>query len=256
MNFRHSIGALVAVLLMLFASCASNKKIIYLQDPDALNPTVQSYANPIEPDDNVMITVTSDDPELAMPFNLMYLTTKSTEARTSNDQSMRGYLVDENGEIDFPVLGRIKLAGMTRIEAEQKIKELLKPHLVNPGVNLRVINFKISVLGEVKNPGMQTIEGERVTVLEALSAAGDLTIYGKRNQITILREEKGVRTINEVDITSTDFVNSPYYYLSRNDVVYVKPNKTKVNSSIIGPNLTVGISAISLLITIITLSTR
>lgn len=256
MNIRHSIILGALAILLLFASCASDKKIVYLQDHNALESTVSSYANPIEPDDNLMITVTSDDPELAMPFNLMYLTSRSTEMRNMTNDSSNGYLVDEKGEIDFPIIGKIKLAGMTRSEAEQKIKELLKPHLAAPGVNLRIMNFKISVLGEVKNPGMQTVDGERITVLEALSAAGDLTIYGKRNQITILREENGVRTINEIDITTTDFINSPYYYLSHNDVVYVKPNKTKVNSSVIGPNLTVGISAISLLITIITLSTR
>src|SRR5690606_29463957 len=226
MNFRLSVGTLAAFLILLFGSCASNKKILYLQDPAAVNSAIQSYANVIEPDDNLMITVTSEDPELAMPFNLMYLTTKSTEMRNVGNDPAMGYLVDENGQIDFPILGKINIAGMTRTEAEQKIKDLLKPHLANPGVNLRVLNFKISVLGEVKNPGVQTIQGERVTVLQALSAAGDLTIYGKRDEITILREEKGVRTINEVDITSTDFINSPYYFLSHNDVVYVKPNKT------------------------------
>ncbi len=250
-----SLSALL-VLLLLITSCASDKTILYLQDTASLNSTVQSYANVIEPDDNIMITVTAEEPSLAAPFNLTYLTTMSTEMRNTTNESLMGYLVDDRGEIDFPVVGKIKLAGMTRSEAEDKVKELLRPHIVNPGVNLRIMNFKISVLGEVKNPGVQPVNGDRITVFEALSAAGDLTIYGKRNEIMILREENGVRTINEVDITSTSFISSPYYYLAHNDVVYVKPNKTKINSSVIGPNLTVGISAISLLITIITLTTR
>ncbi len=257
MNFRSSatFGYLIALLLMI-TSCASNKKILYLQDAGAMNSAVQSYANVIEPDDNVMITITSDVPALAMPFNNTYLSMQSTDVRNSTNPELQGYLIDESGEIDFPILGKIKLAGLTRVEAEDKIKVLLKPHIVNAGVNLRVLNFKVSVLGEVKNPGAFPIKGDRFTILEALGAAGDLTIYGNRSEIMIIREEKGVRSINEVDITSTDFINSPYYYLSHNDVVYVKPNKTKVNSSVVGPNLTVGISAISLLITIITLSTR
>ncbi|HEX8563118.1 MAG TPA: polysaccharide biosynthesis/export family protein [Flavobacterium sp.] len=257
MNFRNFIATGAILFLLLFVtSCASDKTILYLQDSAALNPKVQSYANVIEPDDNIAITVTADEPELAAPFNLMYLTTKSTQANSSINESLMGYLVDDRGEIDFPVVGKVKLAGMTRSEAEDKIKSLLRPHLANPGVNLRIMNFKISVLGEVKAPGVQSVNGDRITVLEALSAAGDLTIYGKRDEIMVLREEGGTRTLNTIDITSTEFINSPYYYLAHNDVVYVKPNKTKINSSIIGPNLTVGISAISLLITIITLSTR
>ena len=118
------------------------------------------------------------------------------------------------------------------------------------------MNFKVSVLGEVANPGSQKIDSDRVTLLEALSNAGDLTIYGKRDKILVLRESEGVRSLQEVDITTTDFIDSQYYYLAHNDVVYVTPNKTRVNSSIIGPNLTVGLSAITLLISIITLSIR
>ncbi len=246
----------IAVLLGLMCSCARNKSILYLQDAKNLNPELQSFANTIQPDDNVMITVTADEAELAAPFNLIYLTGESIQSRNITNDVMLGYLVDGKGEIDFPRLGKIKLGGLTRIDAEQKIRGLLKPHIKNPGVNLRVLNFKISVLGEVKNPGSQKVEGDRITLLEALSNAGDLTIYGKRNKILILREEEGVRTMKEIDIRTTEFVNSQYYYLAHNDVVYVKPNKTRVNSAVIGPNLTVGISAISLLITIITLSIR
>lgn len=247
---------LCIALTSILVSCAPNRSILYLQDPEKLNPQLQSFANVIQPDDNVMITITADEPELAAPFNLLYLTTQSNQAKTMSNDAMMGYLVDVDGEIDFPRIGKIKLAGLTRIEAEDKIKGLLKPYLNNPGINLRILNFKISVLGEVESPGSQTINGDRITLLEALSNAGDLTIYGKRNKIVILRESEGVRSMKEVDITTTDFINSEYYYLSHNDVVYVTPNKTRVNSSIIGPNLTVGISAISLLITIITLSTR
>ena len=252
-NFQHIVISLV--ILAFLGSCAPNKSTLYLQEAERLNPNLRSYANIIEPDDNVMITITADEPVLAAPFNNLYLNEKSTESKTTND-AMLGYLVDLNGEIDFPRIGKIKIAGLTRIEAEEKVKNLLKPYINNPGINLRILNFKVSVLGEVAKPGSQKIDSDRVTLLEALSNAGDLTIYGKRDKILVLRESEGVRSLQEVDITTTDFIDSQYYYLAHNDVVYVTPNKTRVNSSIIGPNLTVGLSAITLLISIITLSIR
>jgi polysaccharide export outer membrane protein len=174
----------------------------------------------------------------------------------NNNDVLTSYLIDQDGNIDLAGIGKIKLAGLTRIEAEAKIKELLEKQLVNPNVNLRVINFKVSVIGEVEHPGSVKVVGDRITILEALSMAGDMTIYGKRKEVVVIREDEGVRSINTVDITDSNIVNSPFYYLNHNDVVYVKPNKTKVNSSVIGPNLTVAISAVSLLVTIIALSTR
>ncbi len=227
-----------------------------MHDQSGFNENLQNYTNTLQPDDILSITITSDEPELANDFNIMYLNLRSTEMRTLNDESLYTYLIDQNGEIEFPVLGKIKMAGLTRNEAEEAIKRKLKDYLVNPGVNLRVVNFKVSVLGEVQRPGVQRIQGDRVSILEALSMAGDMTIYGKRQEVMVIREKDGVKTMTELDITKADFINSPYYYLSHNDVVYIKPNRTRVNSSVIGPNLTVGISAISLLITIITLSTR
>ena len=145
---------------------------------------------------------------------------------------------------------------MTRIEAIQKVKSLLTNHIKDPLVNIRILNFKVSVLGEVNKPGVHTIQSERITLLEALSLSGDMTIYGKRNSILIIREIEGEKVIKKVDITKRDFINSPYYYLSQNDVIYVEPNKTKVNASVVGPNITVGISALSLIITIIALTLR
>lgn len=255
MNTTKFILVASLIFLGLLTSCAPNKSILYLQDGQNLNPNLQSYANKIQPDDNVLITVTADEPTLAAPFNNMYLNDKVTDAQSMSD-AMIGYLVDINGEIDFPRIGKIKIGGLTRLEAEAEIKELIKPYINNPGVNLRILNFKVSVLGEVSNPGSQKIDGDRITLLEALSNAGDLSIYGKRDKIMVLREVEGVRSMEQVDIRSTDFINSPYYYLAHNDVVYVAPNRTRVNASVIGPNLTVGLSAITLLISIISLSTR
>jgi polysaccharide export outer membrane protein len=246
----------IATVIVL-SSCASNKNVLYIQNSSGVTvDNTLTYANVLQTDDNIIITVTSAEPELASQFNLMYLNLRSSEIRTLSDENLYTYLINQNGDIDFPVLGTIKIAGLTRIEAENKIKELLKKHIVDPGVSIRVINFKVSVLGEVLRAGSQHVVGDRVTLLEAISMAGDLTIYGNRKEIMIIREADGVKTISEVDITDANFINSPYYYLDHNDVVYVKPNKTRVNSSVIGPNITVGISALSLLITIIALSTR
>jgi polysaccharide export outer membrane protein len=246
------------VLSVLFGSCASNSKIVYMNNAEqGQSGTLVKYENVLQPDDKLAIIVTADEPALAAPFNLIYVSLQSNQLNNvNNNDALTSYLIDQKGEIDFPGVGKVKLAGLTRIEAEKKIKDILSKQIQNPGVNLRVINFKVSVSGEVVRPGPVVVNGDRITILEALSAVGDLTIYGKRKEIMIIREKEGVKTIGYVDITDKDIINSPYYYLCQNDVIYVKPNKTKVNSSVIGPNLTVGISAISLIVTIIALSTR
>lgn len=257
MNLQvKNIGKILLICMVLFlTSCASNKNILYIQNPPEQG-SVLKYENTLQPDDMLLITVTADEPEVAKDFNLLYLNLQSTETRNASDQILYSYQVDQMGEINFPVLGKIKLAGLTRIEAENKIKTLLKDYVVNAGVTIKVLNFKVSVLGEVNNPGEITVQGDRITILEALSKAGDMTIYGKRKEILLIREKDGVQTITPIDITKSDFITSPYYYLAHNDVIYVKPNKTRVNSSVIGPNITVGISALSLVITIIALSTK
>lgn len=166
------------------------------------------------------------------------------------------YLVDSNGMIDYPVLGKIKIGGLSKNQAIIHLQDLLKEHIKDAIVNIRILNFKLTVLGEVNRPGSFTIPSERITLLEALGQAGDLSIYGSRKNILILRENNGTTTTQRIDITKSDFINSEWYYLRQNDVVYVEPNKTRINSSAVGPNLTIGISALSLLVTIIALSTR
>lgn len=246
----------VVLVFFAFASCASNKKIHYLQNAAGEMENVLQYENTLQPDDNLLITVTAPNSELAKEFNIMFLYTQSTDMRSTGTDAPFTFLIDQKGEIDFPVLGKLKLAGMTRIQAETLLKEKISMYLKNPGVNLRVTNFKVSVLGEVARPGELPVVGDRITIFEALSAAGDLTIYGKRKDVMIIREKDSVKKISYVDLTSPDIITSPYYYLSHNDVIYVKQNKTRVNSSVVGPNLTLALSTISLLITIITLTTR
>ncbi|WP_269686707.1 polysaccharide biosynthesis/export family protein [Flavobacterium lacustre] len=241
---------------LLFFSCAPRKEIVYYQNIDRL-PTAKSntYEVTIQPDDLLLIIVSAEDPEIALPFNL-----KSVSVGTANKQdlvrgqeTMQLYLVDANGTIDFPVLGKLKVSGLTRSAVLQLFQDKIGMYIKNPIVNLRIMNFKISIQGEVVAPGTYTIDSERITLIEALSKARDLTIYGKRDNILIIREIDGVKTYNRVDITQADFINSPFYYLAQNDVVYVEPNKNRINAAAVGPNTGVIISITSLLITIITL---
>lgn len=251
--FKRSLLLFLALFLF---SCASRKDIAYYQDIDIVSfkEKTNSYEIKIQPDDLLMIIVSADDPEIAAPFNLKsYTTVNPTKQDVAGSQTTQLYLVDTNGCIDFPVLGRLKVSGMARSQLVQLFQDKISAYIKNPIINLRIMNFKISVQGEVTLPGTYTINSERVTLIEALSMAKDLTIYGKRDNILIIREIDGVKTYNRVDITKANFMNSPFYYLAQNDVVYVEPNKNKVNGSAVGPNTGVIISITSLLITLITL---
>lgn len=241
-------------LLFVFFSCASRKNIVYYQDIDSLSKeqNLSSYEIKIQPDDLLMILVSSDDPEAAVPFNLKtYSISNNNKADIARAQeTVQTYLVDQNGNIEFPVLGNIKIGGLTRTEALQFMQSKITKYIKNPIINLRITNFKISLQGEVNLPGTYSVVSERITLIEALSMGKDLTIYGKRNNILVIRENNGQKTYNRVDITKSDFINSPFYYLAQNDVVYVEPNKTRVNSSAVGPNTSVIISAISILVSL------
>jgi polysaccharide export outer membrane protein len=242
---------LIALFVVLFlSSCASRKDIVYLQDVenDATINQALSYEPVIKCDDMLSVIVAADQPDLTIPFNLPQI--QGNYQVSDNQEGIKTYLVDAAGYIDFPVIGKVKLAGLTRTQAKNELEVKIKEYIKEPSVNLRILNYKISVLGEVNKPNTYKIASERVTLLEAISLAGDMTIYGKRNNVLVIREVDGKKTFNRVDLTNKDFISSPFYYLNQNDVVMVEPNKTKINSSVIGPNLTVTISALSLLTTI------
>ena len=243
------------ILIFSFFSCASRKDMLYLQNSES-KETTTSYEPFLQPDDVLLIIISSENPEIAAPYNLKSVSLQGSLEESTGTERLQTYIVDKNGNIEFPVIGTIHLGGLTKNEAVSKIKEKLQDHVKDAVVNLRILNFKISILGEVAKPGSYSVKSERITLLEALSLAGDLTIYGKRKTILLIREKNGNRVMERIDITKSDFVNSPYYYLSQNDVIYVEPNKTRINSSMIGPNLTIGISALSLVVTIIALTTR
>ncbi|SFD00422.1 polysaccharide biosynthesis/export family protein [Flavobacterium phragmitis] len=240
-------------ILFLFFSCASKKNILYYQDIDSLNTgTLSSYEVKIQPDDLLMIVVSADDPEVAMPFNLKTYSVASNNRQdvARNQETVQLYLVDHIGDIEFPILGKIHVGGLSRTEVLQLLQSKIGQYIKNPIINVRITNFKISLQGEVNLPGTYSVTSERITLIEAISMAKDLTIYGKRNNILIIRENNGVKSYNRVDITKSDFINSPFYYLNQNDVVYVEPNRTRVNSSAVGPNTSVIISTVSILVSL------
>lgn len=242
-------------VLLLLVSCVAREKVLYLQQSAAVN-SVTSYEPILQPDDVVMITVTSENPEVAAPYNLSVITVQGSTENAAGTQRMQTYILDKEGKIEFPMLGSIVLGGLTKTEAVATLKGLLKDHINDAVINFRILNFKVTVLGEVQKPGTYTVSSERITLLEAIGMSGDMTIYGNRKNVLLIREKNGTKTTERIDLTKSDFLNSSSYYLSQNDVVYVEPNKTKINSSVIGPNLTVGISALSLIVTIIALTVK
>jgi len=258
MNYFFLIKKTLAlVFLFLLFSCASRKEVVYYQNIDTLGSSEKSnsYEIKIQPDDLLMIIVSADDPEIAIPFNLKSISIQSPgklDAATGQ-QTMQLYLTDANGFIEFPVLGKLKVSGMSRSEVLAMLQQKIGVYIKNPMINLRIMNFKISLQGEVNVPGTYPVISERITLMEALSMAKDLTIYGKRDNVLIIREIDGIKSYNRVDITKADFINSPFYYLAQNDVVYVEPNKTKINGAGVGPNTGVIISITSILITLVTL---
>ena len=247
------------IVLLLF-SCASPKDVVYYQGIEGIAGKNQeaTYEIKIQPDDLLMIIVSAEDPEIAMPFNLksVSMVNPSRQDLVRSQETMQLYLVDAVGAIEFPVLGKLKVSGLSRTEVLQMLQKKIGVYIKNPIINLRIMNFKVSVQGEVNLPGSYPIASERVTLIEALTMAKDLTIYGKRNNILVIREIDGVKSYNRVDITQANFINSPFYYLAQNDVIYVEPNRNKINGAAIGPNTGVIISATSLLIALITILLR
>ncbi len=246
------------LLMLLVFSCKPREELVYYQNIDGLaaSEKLNSYEIKIQPDDLLMIIVSAEDPETAIPFNLSTISVPSATTNSvmssRGQESMQSYLVDASGSIDFPVLGKLKVGGLSRSELMQLLHTKIAAYIKNPIINIRLMNFKVSLQGEVTQPGTYPINSDRVTLIEAITMAKDLTIYGKRNNILIIREVNGIKTYNRVDITKADFINSPFYYLAQNDVVYVEPNKAKINGAAVGPNTGVIISITSLLITVIT----
>lgn len=254
-NFRYSM-----LLITLFSaiSCVSKKEIVYFQNDDIDQSMVSnSYKTIIKPDDLLQITITALDTEAVKPFNLAAVTYSTSSNSAIGLAQQQNYLVDTKGEIDFPVLGKLKIGGLTRDELIELLKTKLSPdYILNPNINIRIANYKVTVLGDVRNPGSYTIPNERITILEAIGLAGDLNLSGQRNNVLVQREEDGKKVQYKVDLLSKKLFTSPVYYLQQNDVVYVEPNYARIQSASSNSNTSLFISMTSLLIGIITLLTR
>ena len=258
-RFFRKAKLLLGVLLLL-TGCTSYQKIPYLQDFETVNATEEvtaMYDAHIRPKDLLTITVNTTDPEAAAPFNLTVQSAANSNLTqwVTQQAALQQYLVDNQGNIDFPVLGELHLGGLSMNEAESMIREKLQPFLKEtPIVTVRMVNYKISVLGEVAKPGTFIINNEKVNVLEALAMAGDMTIWGLRDNVKLVREEEdGKRNIVVLDLNRADIVKSPYYHLQQNDILYVSPNKTKAKNSDTGQSTSLWVSATSILVSIASL---
>ncbi len=235
------------------SSCGTPKDLVYFEDEPIEDGLLMAEPKQLlyKPDDILTINVSALDPDTVKPFNLPVVASNTNDVMSAQGgMQLQTYLVDYNGNIEFPVLGRLKVAGLTRTELTSLLVERIGTMANNPIVNVRLANFTITIIGEVSNPGTFTIQDERITILEALGLASDLTIYGARKNVLIIREVDGKKKFATIDLTSINTVNSPVYYLQQNDVIYVEPNKARKRQSTYTQNNVVIISAISTLATI------
>lgn len=249
---------MVVTVILMMVGCGSSKEVAYWQNIDSISLAASKglYDAKIMPKDELTILVQTTDPITSEPFNL-----RST-GQTSNKDQITGYLVDNDGMINFPIVGKIHVAGLTKTECEDLIKSKIQPYLArteNPLVSVRTSSYRITVIGEVNRPGVIPVSTEKISLIEALAEAGDMTIYGKRDNVLLVREDKnGEKHKVRLNMNDANIINSPYYYLQQNDIVYVEPHKVKARNTFFGSNTSIfysviGIttSLVSLLITIL-----
>ena len=251
-----SLSLLVVATVILLSSCGSTRNAVYFEEPSSV--AFGNMGNDLEPiirsNDLLSIVVGSVNPQAAEMFNSARNSGEQSSTSSGNITRISGYLVDQEGFINFPILGKIAAAGQTKKAVRDEITAQLikKKLLLEPIVDIRYLNYRVSVLGEVKNPSVLNVPSEKISILEALGMAGDITIFGRRDNITLIREESGVKRTRRIDLTTNDIFNSPYYYLQSNDILYVQPNKAKVASSTGTKEwIPVVLSAISLAIIIV-----
>lgn len=228
----------ITISALLFTGCISQKKVAYFKEIDATSAEAinQQFTAQHEPvlgnGDVLLITVSGLDPLAVAPFNLplvMYATPGSDKIYAS--PTLQTYTIETDGTINFPVVGNLKISGLKKTEAVSLIKEKLLPYLKDPIVKIEFMNFQVTVLGEVNRPGRYTINDEKVSLLDALGMAGDITIYGRRENILITREDKGKLEFQRINLNSDELFKSPYYYLKQNDIVYIEPSSVKTTAS-------------------------
>ena len=249
----------LCVMLSLLTSCMSTKKVTYFENKDEINTALSKtlYEAKIMPKDVLQIQVFTMTPEAAEPFNLIKAgRSTTTTTSTSGQGTIYDYLVDNDGNIEYPVLGTLHLGGLSKPEAEQLIKSKIKPYLAENEdivVHVAMMNYKYAVLGGVKTPGLYTTRNEKVSILEAIAQAGDLTTFAYRDRIFLIRENaEGQKDFHQLDINDANIINSPYYYLQQNDVVYVESRKIEARNAFISANTSIWISLASALMSVAT----
>ncbi len=258
---KLAVGTALCYLLVL-SSCGNAKNAVYFDEnsSSAFIGNVSSLEPVIQKNDLLSIAVSSASLEAADLFNQQNDAAIRLSGNSGPLSQVTGYLVDQDGFVNFPVLGNIQVAGRTKKDVREEITAMLidKKLLIEPIVDIRYLNYKVTILGEVKNPSSLTIPNEKVSLLEALGLVGDITIYGRRDNITLIRDEDGVKRIRKIDLTTNEIFNSPYYYLKSNDIVYVQPNKGRIASASESKTwIPVILSTISLaIITIVTINNR
>lgn len=252
------------LLFLFFISCAPKKDLNYMQNIEdiALEATMKNAKSKIQPNDQLVILVTAKDMEVVKPFNQNYSSGQilqysipSSNSPTQNQTSFSGptYVIDSKGFLDFPIIGKINTENQNTEELKEILTKELSKYIINPHVSIRNTNYKVTILGEVNRPGTYNIPEAQTTLLGALGMAGDLTIYGNRNDILVLRNSDGIISKERIDLTKADCINSPYFYLKQNDVVIVSPNETKQKVSRLDPNAGIYISVASIVVTILAL---
>jgi polysaccharide export outer membrane protein len=225
----------IGILFLLFnTSCTSTKEIVYFNNAQDTTYT-SGYRDKevaIEPNDILSISITSLNSEASAVFNPVNNITNRTTTVNGTSTEAGGYLVDVDGTIQLPILGSIKAEGLTRKQLKDNITGIIlsKKLLIDPIVTIRFLNFEVTVIGEVAHPTVITVPSEKISLLKALGIAGDLTIYGRRDNVLLIREENGIKKTRHINLNSSSFFKSPYYFLKPNDVIYVEPNKDKVAS--------------------------
>lgn len=247
MRFRNLL--LYGTIMLSITSCSSSKgKLTYFKDIDTFESFVPlgEYSVKIEPTDELFISVTSSSPEATALYNLPvanYATKNNLGATLQPSQQT--YIVDSKGDIIFPLLGTLHVAGLTTEQLREELTQIISKDVKDPIVRVELHNFRVNVMGEVNSPGPKSGRTPRYSVLDALADAGDLTIYGKRDNVLVIREENGQRHIERIDLTSAEALNSPYFFLKQNDYVYVEPNEIRTDNSKYNQNNAFKLSIIS-----------
>ena len=242
--------SIIILAIILITSCGTKEDVVYFNGIDSKDNIVgiESYSPTYHIDDELVIVVNALDPEAAKPFNKITVTVSQDIIDARGRERMLTYRINSEGYIDFPVLGKIQLAGLNREQATKLLGDKLSDYIKDPIVDIETVNYKITVLGEVNRPGSYTTPNERITLIEAIALAGDLTIYGERENILVIQDYDGKKTYTRINLKSQELFESPVYYLSQNDVVYVEPNKTQAKASTIGPSTAVIFSSLGILL--------